>query len=189
MTPGQKCVEAIRAYLAENKTEWRKLNGEIVAGIIDNALPPPVTPQKIMRRPTAEWLDELRHDQANEGLDVDRELARCQLWCNEKRKQCTRARFLNWLLRAERVIAPGRVAVSALPELPGWRYFLKAKQAQGVWREPIPATWEDIELDWRKKLHAVKYQVKTINDFATGNPDGFRKHLDELRQQQGDNAA
>ena len=49
----------------------------------------------------AEWLAGLRTDPAYAGLNIDREMAKCQRWCNEKRLSCTRTRIINWLNRAD----------------------------------------------------------------------------------------
>jgi hypothetical protein len=61
----------------------------------------------------AEWIDALKRDQAYVGIDVDREFARMRSWCEQHRKQPTRRRFVNWLLRCERPINVTATAVKA----------------------------------------------------------------------------
>lgn len=48
------------------------------------------------------WLAGLKADPAYQGIDVDREHAKCIRWCSERKKQATRKRFLNWLNNADR---------------------------------------------------------------------------------------
>lgn len=54
----------------------------------------------------AEWLASLASDPAFAGLDVQREFAKMSAWCAVNRKQPSRRRFINWLNRAERPMAP-----------------------------------------------------------------------------------
>ena len=53
----------------------------------------------------ADWLDSLKRNPAYEGIDVLREHAKAQVWCENKRRTLSRARFINWLNRAERPMA------------------------------------------------------------------------------------
>jgi len=50
-----------------------------------------------------EWLSSLGANPAYIGIDITRELGKCQAWFDGK-KAVTRQRFLNWLNRAERPI-------------------------------------------------------------------------------------
>jgi len=54
----------------------------------------------------AEWLASLASDPAFAGLDVQREFAKMSAWCAVNRKAPSRRRFINWLNRAERPMAP-----------------------------------------------------------------------------------
>jgi hypothetical protein len=53
----------------------------------------------------ADWLDGLKRNPAYEGIDVMREHAKAAVWCENKRRTLSRARFINWLNRAERPMA------------------------------------------------------------------------------------
>jgi len=53
----------------------------------------------------ANWLDGLKRNPAYEGIDVMREHAKAAVWCENKRRTLSRARFINWLNRAERPMA------------------------------------------------------------------------------------
>lgn len=48
-----------------------------------------------------EWLSSLEQDDTYRGIDVRREFGKMKRWCEVKRKLPSRARFLNWLNRAE----------------------------------------------------------------------------------------
>ena len=61
----------------------------------------------------SEWLAGLKVDPAWTGIDIHREFARMRAWCDENRKQPTRRRFLNWLLRCDRPISATSTPVKA----------------------------------------------------------------------------
>jgi len=74
----------------------------------------------------SEWLAGLRADPAYRGLDVDREYAKMNAWCREKKRQPTRMRFVNWLNRCDK--PPGtegnRPQAEPIAEPKGWKSFL-----------------------------------------------------------------
>ena len=55
--------------------------------------------------PDAEWIAGLKADPAFAGIDIDREIAKCRRWCEEKRKTLSRQRVVNWLNRCERPLS------------------------------------------------------------------------------------
>lgn len=57
--------------------------------------------------PDDRWLDSLKTHPAYEGIDVAREVAKCRLWCETKRKAFSRERIMQWLNRAERPLKAG----------------------------------------------------------------------------------
>jgi hypothetical protein len=61
----------------------------------------------------SEWLAGLKVDPAWTGIDIYREFARMRAWCEENRKQPTRRRFLNWLLRCDRPMSATSTPVKA----------------------------------------------------------------------------
>lgn len=183
-TKGQIGVEAIRAYLvkhhgAATKAAWSLLDGETVAKILDEAWKGSESKETAKSRPAgkqpdAEWLDSLQADPANQGLDVREQLDKARLWCNQNRRICTRRFFLGWLLRAERVIGPGKTAVNALPEIPGWREFLLLRKAEGRFLQPVPETWESLSIDDRTMVRGFRSSAQSALEFSRSNPEGFR---------------
>jgi hypothetical protein len=66
---------------------------------------------KIQGRPTeldGIWIEELEQMPAYRGVDVKRELGKCQAWASTKNPPIvvTRKRFINWLNRAEANVRP-----------------------------------------------------------------------------------
>lgn len=55
--------------------------------------------------PDAEWLASLAKDEAYAGIDVTREVAKCRIWSETKRKPFSRGRIVNWLNGVERIVA------------------------------------------------------------------------------------
>lgn len=55
----------------------------------------------------AEWLESLKAKPAYEGIDISREISRCEVWCQTNRKTFSRGRVVNWLNRSERPMANG----------------------------------------------------------------------------------
>lgn len=53
---------------------------------------------------TISFLEQLKSDPLNEGIDIDRELERAQRWCKEKNRRCTERFFKKWVERADRVL-------------------------------------------------------------------------------------
>ena len=49
-----------------------------------------------------EWMNEIKINPAYAGIDIDRELGKCQAWCMTKNKPMSRPRILNWLNGAEK---------------------------------------------------------------------------------------
>ena len=50
----------------------------------------------------AEWLASLKTSPAYTGIDIEREHAKAAMWCETKRRNLSRAFFINWLNRAEK---------------------------------------------------------------------------------------
>lgn len=57
-----------------------------------------------------EWLSFLATQSCYTGIDVAREYAKMVLWCQVNRKKPSRARFINWLNKAERPMQVATVA-------------------------------------------------------------------------------
>lgn len=190
MTTGQRAVAAIRAHLAASGGSWAKLTGEVVASIID-AAEAKEQPKRAPRMADGPWLETLKADPANEGLDIDAELVKMRRWCQQHNKQPTRNRFVNWLNHADRSIAPGRVAINALPELQGWRLFLEERAAEFPLDgspQQIPATWDELPRSTREVIHGQKHRLQGMVEFARDR-QAWAKHLEQIRKNRETNAA
>ncbi len=51
-----------------------------------------------------DWLKELEADKTYQGIDVRREYGKMLAWCNVRRKQPTKRRFINWINGAEKTL-------------------------------------------------------------------------------------
>lgn len=71
-----------------------------------------ITPPKVGRKPSQrqgvvddeEWIVSLEKDSAYAGIPIRVELGKMQRWCEVRHKSPSRARFINWLNRAEKPI-------------------------------------------------------------------------------------
>ena len=79
----------------------------------------------------AEWLAQLAQNPGYRGVDLAAELGRMQAWCQLKGKQPSRSRFLNWINRADRNLAPQRNAV------PRRGAFDQARMTEGLTADQI----------------------------------------------------
>jgi hypothetical protein len=53
---------------------------------------------------SASFLDDLKKDPFNAGVDIDRELELAKRWCKKKGRRCTQRFFTNWIQRADRIV-------------------------------------------------------------------------------------
>ena len=112
---------------------------DIAEPIIADALPKkkPVDPNKPKLSGLAsdkEFLLWLEQQEIYRGLDVLKELGKCQVWCKANNRIATRRTLVNWLNRAsERTIAVNGAGLSSkvepskderIPEVKGWVEFL-----------------------------------------------------------------
>lgn len=70
--------------------------------------------------PDDEWIASLKTNPAFRALDVDDQLLRCRAWCDANGKTCTRRRFTNWLLRADRPLASQHVGIGGSKPSGNW---------------------------------------------------------------------
>jgi hypothetical protein len=97
--------------------EGKGVQGETESAGVEFSLSlnsPSSSVQKKQSLTDSDWLDCLSASPAYAGIDVKREHAKMVEWCNLKRKQATRNRFLNWLNRVEKPMQAN--ARHALPE-------------------------------------------------------------------------
>jgi len=141
-TYGDRFVQAVREYLHQNGLKsLGQINAKILGDLAQRFHEKDAAANKTMKKLASEeeWLKELEADPALRGLDIRRELGRCQFWCKNNRVVCTRPRFHNWLLKAERSvthtydgassrpapIAPPKPVLTAEKPVPGWPLILR----------------------------------------------------------------
>ena len=113
-----------------------------------------------------EFLVWLEANPAYTGIDVRRELGKAQAWAGVKGKGVSRARFVNWLNKAERTVGyDGRMASSLArkhgcepwrEERPGWRELMEGYPIRNTASSLYKDRWEDIsdagkQFIWGKK--------------------------------------
>ncbi len=59
-----------------------------------------------------DWLKELEQNKTYTGIDVRREYGKMLAWCNVRRKQPTKRRFINWINSAEKSLPAAHAARS-----------------------------------------------------------------------------
>ncbi len=57
-----------------------------------------------------DWLKELEADKTYQGIDVRREYGKMLVWCNVRKKQPTKRRFVNWINGAEKSLPASHAA-------------------------------------------------------------------------------
>jgi hypothetical protein len=86
----------------------------------------------------AEFIACLEAEPSLAGVDIKKEIGKCQFWCRCNQKQPTRARTLNWLNRAERTLAfngagatskPTQSIANGIPEPRGWQQWVRENVA------------------------------------------------------------
>ena len=106
----------------------------------------------------SDWLTQIAASPAYQGIDVPREWAKATEWCAVKRKKLSRARFINWLNRAERPIAGSfrpSVTAQAIPEPQGWRAYLNHEYPDSRFSAGQPDEaheWKDLDREIQQKL-------------------------------------
>ncbi len=100
---------------ATTTEEQKNRRTEEVMG--DQAPPsrPPRTTKKPQPHDDEAWLATLEADPTYTGISIRTELGKMRRWCETKRKQPSRQRFINWLNRIER---PMQGASATQPEQP-----------------------------------------------------------------------
>lgn len=87
-----------------------------------------------------EWIAELEQEPAYRGIDIKRELGKCQVWMKLRARQATRRTFINWLNKAEKTIGySGEGKSSAAPT----RQNPYAEPAD--WRERAERAYPDLD--------------------------------------------
>lgn len=110
---GDPCAEAMAQYLKANNLKQSQLTREIFAQVTQEYFDYHMKKARTTKEALSEeeWIADLEADEANRGLNVRSEMAKAKLWlklpANQGRK-FTRRFFVNWLLKADRVILAGQ---------------------------------------------------------------------------------
>jgi len=90
-----------------------------------------------------DWICELESDPTYSGLDVRREIGKCQAWASLRPGvQVTRRRVIAWLNKAERPIGYNgtgqssnspRIKANGIPEPSGWQMWLSVNRPDCVY--------------------------------------------------------
>ena len=123
-----------------SREEWLKIAQDFLDGHVGHQVPDmEVRPRHSASNQTrtlpnqtdAEWIAYLESVPHLQGIDIQREIGKAQLYWGERKRPCTRRHLINWLNRAEKTVAfNGQRASSwsasvqpaqTLPEPPNWR--------------------------------------------------------------------
>ena len=90
-----------------------------------------------------DFIEQLKRDPFNTGIDIDRELLRAQKWCRQKGRRCTQRFFEKWVGRADRLVPESK------PKTIPSKVILQGTQ------------WEDKPLDESKRAE-VSQKMKEL---------------------------
>lgn len=127
--------EAIITRLGQAKRDGIHLQMGDVKRIIEEeeAKLKPAKPKKQSEMTDEEWVASLEQEPHLKGVNIRREIAACQFWCKNNRREATRRTITNWLNKAERVVslkAQGAQHATGLKPPPpagpeGWKQWLE----------------------------------------------------------------
>jgi hypothetical protein len=138
------------------QSQWLRIVAELYA---ENQ------PRKLARRKAPinkmtedEFVDYLENDPALAGVDIKKELGRCQFYWKGNNKEATRKHIINWMLKAERVVVKNydgtssfKKPVAIVDEPENWRIRM-LKEFPGNVHSEDPRPWKDIGQDSRKTI-------------------------------------
>jgi len=153
-----------------------RINGRILADLAqrfhDNERK--VKKQKVKLASDEEWLKSIEADPAMAGIDVRRELGRCQFWCKRRGRICTRRTFEAWLLNpnTEKAVLASYDGATSRPKptpvkptydvttiVPCWAMLLRTVPEMNFTNEEIEAycaqEWEELPVPVREKIIKV----------------------------------
>lgn len=181
MTPaetyGCRFAESVRAYLEINGLKsLGQINSRILAEVAqrfhDNERK--VKKQAVKLASDEEWLKTLEAEPFTKGIDVRRELGRCQFWCKTRGRIATRRTFEKWLLspNCERAVTgdydgatsrakpqPVKRTYGVNTIVPGWAMLLRTVPELNFTDAEIDAycaqEWEELPVPVREKIIKV----------------------------------
>jgi hypothetical protein len=176
-TYGHRFTIAVGEYLTQNNLKsLGAINSRILAEIAqrfhDNERK--VKRQKVKLASDEEWLKEIEAEPATQGIDVRKELGKCQFWCKSRNRVCTRRMFERWLLNpnCERTVTGSYDGATSRPKLtqvkrvygvntivPGWAMLLRTVPELNFTDAEIDAycaqEWEELPVPVREKIIKV----------------------------------
>ena len=168
---GERVAEDVRCYLNTNGLTQSKLTGAVLAELIDRRLKHETINRAKKKRLATEddWLREVEALPHLKGIDVRKELAKCQFWCKTNGKDCTKRRFTNWLGRAdlEKIINPGGAEqpkrVNGVEHAPtGWLTILNELYPDSVLaRGGLFEIKAETEPEWAKLDKSLRSAIST----------------------------
>ncbi len=169
-TLGEIIVGVLRDYLKRNNL---KSLGQITAETVQNEINERVAPCWQPKKPAVkrklmtdeEWLQGLRDDPANRGTDIDQQFKLAGLWCRQQRpeRRCSRAFFVNWLIRHAQTVPAHSSPVSApkkhgLEEPHLWREWMQRETPNSMWID-VPS-WDSIPIESQRMIQGAMKLTK-----------------------------
>ena len=74
----------------------------------------------------------------------------------------------------------------SIQEIFGWREFLLEREAQGLFKEPMPEAWEGVSLRIRDMIAGRAKYAAQLAEFARQNAHDWQERLDRLRRERAD---
>lgn len=124
----QECHEAHEKLFNAGATPPKKKRAISMVGICDE-----------------EWIAQLEQEPAYQGIDIKRELGKCQVWMKLRSRIATRRTFINWLNKAEKTIGysgEGRSSASVNPLNP----YIEPEN----WRSRAAQAYPDLDFTGRE---------------------------------------
>ncbi len=130
------------------------------ARISEKKLPAAKKPAPQNSMPDEEWIATLEANPAYQGIDVKREIGKCQAWSGLRNAVVTRRRVVAWLNKAEKTVGyngqgktsatpTGTISLDPYVEPPEWKkrfIFVYGRDVE------VPEKWSDIGLTIRKDI-------------------------------------
>lgn len=146
-----------RSKLLGRKLEKAEVIEEISSFLATLPKPTAVRKKAVSKMSDEEWITDMEADPSLAGIDIKRELGRCQFWCKNNSQKFSRKRFGNWLLKADRTVngnyngqtSNHRIAPDIYKEPSGWQDKAKAI-FNGL--SVHERNWFDLSADIRTKI-------------------------------------
>jgi hypothetical protein len=112
----RQATDSRRTADGQATTTDKEKSSRTEEGVGESAKPtrPPRSSKKPEPPDDEAWLATLESDPTYQGISIRTELGKMRRWCETKRKQPSRQRFVNWLNRIERPMQGGNAAQPGL---------------------------------------------------------------------------